>query len=70
MKKVALFLGVAFVASLALTSCKGDYTCECTNTLAGQSQTFSIEYKDVKKSDAQESCDALDLLYTGGCELK
>ena len=64
MKKV--FAVVAVVALLA--SCKKDYTCTCT--AAGV--TSSFEYKDVKKADAEDACDAQSTLFalTGGsCSL-
>lgn len=43
----------------ALSSCKKDYTCECTTT--GFTQAF--EYKGVKKKDANETCDAQEATY-------
>lgn len=37
----------------ALSSCKKDYTCECTST--GYSQSY--KYEGYKKKDAVETCD-------------
>lgn len=67
MKKVFMIaiVGGAFV----MTSCKKDYTCACT--IAGQ--TSNTVWTDIKKSDAQDACDALDVTATfvgGSCELK
>jgi hypothetical protein len=65
MKKIFALLAV--VALFA--ACKKDYTCECTVLGAKESTTF----KDVKKSEAKDSCDAANALVTlfgGSCELK
>ncbi len=68
MKKV---FAVAALSVFALTSCKGDYTCDCT--IDGNSYTF--EYTDVKKKDAEDTCDQQEATYSQGgnsvtCELK
>lgn len=75
MKKFAFFFGVAFIASIALSSCKKDYTCDCTYTAGGQTVSAKSEFVGVKKKDAEEACDAyqatLSILGTGAtCELK
>lgn len=67
MKKVLLIavVGVAF----AVTSCKKDYVCECTQG----SSTYSLTIQDAKKKDADAACDTWGVLYTlggGTCELK
>lgn len=55
MKKV-LFLSLV-LGGLALTSCKKDYTCECTFEIEGLGkQTHSFEIKDAKKKDAEDGC--------------
>ena len=55
MKKV---LGLfAVVAMLSATACKKDYTCTCTWDFGG-AQEQSYEFTDVKKDDAESSCDA------------
>ncbi len=72
MKKVSFLLGVLFVASLALTSCKKDWNCECTFADYPEFNTTTV-IPDSKKKDAQEACDALDTaakLVDGKCELK
>jgi len=60
MKKVFTFVAaVAFVASLS--SCKKDYSCDCTTKDSGDSSysmTYSTSMK-AKKKDAEEACDAL-----------
>jgi len=66
MKKVLL---VSAFAVLALASCKKDYTCECT--AAGAKATYQL--KDVKKKDAQKSCDTAGATWItagGTCTLK
>jgi hypothetical protein len=67
MKKVLL---VAVAGLFVLASCKKDYTCECTVTLLGTSQTVSTEYKDVKKKDATETCDKSDVAGMSECSIK
>lgn len=67
MKKMVLF--VALVATVGLTSCKKDYTCECSV----DGEKFSTTMKDVKKKDADKACDTWGSLYTlagGSCSLK
>jgi hypothetical protein len=57
MKKVLL---VAFVAGLAMTSCKKEWTCECTVTLytngASTSTTVSGKTDKMSKKDAKDKC--------------
>lgn len=68
-------LTIAFVglAMIALTSCKKDYTCECTSTdSSGNSSTSSTTIENAKKSDAEEACNKS--ISSGGstieCKLK
>ncbi len=75
MKRFAFVFGVAFVASLALSSCKKDYTCDCSYTAAGITVSAKTELLDAKKKDAEEACDLyetqLNFLGTGAtCTLK
>jgi len=63
MKKVLL---MAFVAGLAMTSCKKDYTCECvtsSNDPDEPSTKTTLTFKD-KKKKAESSCNSLDRTYT------
>ncbi len=53
MKKVLLIA----VACVAMTSCKKDYTCECTVTTAGISATASTTIRETK-SKATTACEA------------
>ncbi|MBU0489444.1 MAG: hypothetical protein KKA07_02510 [Bacteroidetes bacterium] len=72
MKKIAFVLGTAFIAAIALSSCKKDWTCECSLTSAGTTLTTSSTINATKK-DAQEACDALEITVNGVgyvCELK
>lgn len=57
MKKIAPIAAFALLA-VAFTSCKKDYTCTCKDS--NGTQTAKYEYPKVKKSAAQESCDALN----------
>jgi hypothetical protein len=64
MKKI--FAAVAIVALFA--SCKKDYTCDCTVGTV----TTSTPINDAKKADAEEACDALNVLNAlggGSCTL-
>lgn len=62
MKKIATFFSVVAIAAITFVSCskKGDYTCTCTINVSGQTQTVSGTYTNVKKSDAEKSCDDLE----------
>ncbi len=65
MKKVVL----ALVVVAALSSCKKDYTCVCTDG----PDTESYPLKNMKKSDAEDACAVYNALWLGsgsGCELK
>lgn len=67
MKKLMMIAIVG--GAFALTSCKKDYTCSCT--ISGQAVNY--EWKDIKKADAEEACDALSVgaAFGGGsCSLK
>lgn len=57
MKKIATFFSVVAVAATVFVSCskKGDYICTCT--IDGQSVESGV-MTDVKKSDAEKTCDA------------
>jgi hypothetical protein len=53
MKKV--FAIVAVAGLFVVTSCKGDYNCDCT--YGGFTQTYA-QYINIKKSDGETSCNA------------
>lgn len=53
MKKVFI---LAAAVLLVLASCKKDYTCVCTINGSSASTT----YEDVKKKDAEASCESLE----------
>lgn len=42
---------------LGLTSCKKDWTCSCTWTYDGSTETGSKVFPGTKKSDAKKTCD-------------
>jgi hypothetical protein len=67
MKKIAPIAALALLA-VAFTSCKKDYSCDCT--IGGQTTKNPIN--DAKKKDAKDACDALNVfaqLGGGSCEL-
>lgn len=55
MKKLALLAVVAF--AFGATSCKKEYTCECTVTVGGVSTTSSTTSGKLSKSDAETWCE-------------
>ncbi len=66
MKKIAPILAIAVIASF--TACKKDYTCKCK---AGTT-TQDIPLNNVKKKDAESSCDAANTTWKaagGSCSL-
>lgn len=75
MKKV-LFVVMATGMFLGLVGCNKDYTCECKYTDgAGAATSFSATYEGVKKSKAEEACEAADATYkiidaNASCSLK
>jgi hypothetical protein len=67
MKKVMMIAIVG--GAFALTSCKKDYSCECTSG----GSTYTLTIADAKKKDAENACDTWGVLYTlggGTCTLK
>lgn len=65
MKKMVLVAAATLGFAFLFTSCskKGDYTCECTFTAAGQTQTSVSPFLDVKKKDAKKNCQAMEDTY-------
>lgn len=57
MKKVFLLALVG--GAFAMTSCKKDYTCDCT--VSGVN--IPLEFKDAKKKDATDACDQAESTY-------
>ncbi len=61
MKKIML---VAAVAALSLSSCKKEYTCECTVTTymngTATTSTASGTTEKMKKSEAEDKCNKSD----------
>ena len=69
MKKIIGVAAFAVLGMVALSSCKKDYTCECDIMDTTTSQVF----KDVKKKDATDACDALSTaaaIVDGSCSIK
>jgi hypothetical protein len=67
MKK--LVFAAAALGLFSMTSCKKDYTCKCTSSLANQDYPFN----KAKKKDAKDACDVLNTqwsILSGKCELK
>ena len=67
MKK--LFILAVVAIGFTMTSCKKDYTCECTGAF-----TINIPIQNAKKGDAKDACSAAQTTYsTAGsttCTLK
>lgn len=67
MKKIAPIAALVVLA-LGFTSCKKDYSCDCTVN----GVTTKSPINDAKKKDAKEACDAANAIYSiggGSCEL-
>ncbi len=65
MKKTFLFAAV--LGALTFTSCKKDYTCDCTSALFKTANSgvdiTATEYSKVKKKDAEEACEGIETTY-------
>ena len=60
MKKMSLFLGIIGLF-IGVASCKKDWTCTCSDGAS----LYSWPIENVKKSDAQATCDQLTDIYAG-----
>ena len=80
MKKI-IYLFSGLFAAMFTTSCKKDYTCECTETYSGSTsaQIYEITIKDVSKKAAKANCVSTEetsgsgfytYTYSTECELK
>ncbi|MBU0489443.1 MAG: hypothetical protein KKA07_02515 [Bacteroidetes bacterium] len=70
MKKIALVLGTAFIAAIALSSCKKDYTCECSWSDAPTLKT-TVTINNTKKK-AEDLCTEMTWTFDGAtysCEI-
>lgn len=50
-------LGAIVMCLLATTSCKKDYTCNCSN---GGTYSSGTAIKDAKKKDAEDACSQIE----------
>lgn len=70
-KVLAITIVSAFILTLSLSSCKKDYTCECTFTTTAP---ITIPLDNYSKKDAQDACDAAQTTYStiagASCTLK
>lgn len=57
MKKTLIVFGFVAFAAIALSSCKKDYTCECTTTMPGLAPQTTTTVINAKKSDATTTCE-------------
>ena len=71
MKKLLLSAAAFALVASTMTSCKKDYSCDCTYTVGGVTETDKYPIKDAKKKDAEAACDTWSLLHStdGKCEL-
>lgn len=56
MKKFAPIAAIALFA-VAFTSCKKEWTCECSTTMNGTTTTASAKTAKVSKADAKAACE-------------
>jgi hypothetical protein len=73
MKKIVTIAAVALFGAFLLPSCKKEYTCSCTVTAGGVSQTIEGKTSKLSKKDAKAQCDAGDYSSPAGtseCEIK
>lgn len=64
---------IAAFTIFGLTSCKKDWTCECTTTTGGISATSSSTIYDASKSDATDACNDLNevnTIFTRNCKIR
>ena len=62
MKKLLLSVAVLGFITLASSSCKKDYTCECTVN----GDKLNIEINNAKSADAEASCSSAEATYKTG----
>ena len=73
MKKVLFLLGAIAIVAGTMTSCKKNYTCTCTVSSGGVSQTYTYDLGKIKKADAKTACDNAGnvwILVGGTCSYK
>lgn len=58
MKKSTITILIAFIACIAFTSCKKDFTCTCYDNAS--IATDKSTYNQVTKNVAEEKCDLLN----------
>jgi hypothetical protein len=64
MKKI-IFITASFGIMIILASCAKDYSCTCNfNPTIGTDTSITLQYPDVKKSEAEESCAAAEATYS------
>lgn len=69
MKKLTIIAATAFLA-VSFTSCKKDYTCECTYSNTALNSTSTVK---TTKKDAEDKCNTLNTAASpvgGTCKLK
>jgi hypothetical protein len=65
MKKITFILGGLFLMTIALSSCKKDYVCECTTN----GVTTKVTLSNTTKKLASDACDVYKIAGVT-CELK
>jgi len=73
MKKIAPVAIIALIGALSLTSCKKEYTCSCSYTVNGTTQTSEVKSGvKISKKDAKTWCNAYTSTAWSGvtCKLK
>ena len=56
MKKLSLITTIALLCATAFTSCKRDYICKCTTTIATVETTVNHDLPNQHPHDAEQAC--------------
>lgn len=68
--KISKFILIGFaLAAFSLTSCKKDFICDChIDTIDDEHIDDETKIEDSKKSDAEESCEAIEKAFLASPE--
>lgn len=67
MKNFLLLVAAFFFIGLTTTSCKKNWTCECSTVDGSDSVSFQLE--DLRKNDANTKCSEYSDVW-GACQIK
>jgi hypothetical protein len=60
MNKTTIFVLAIFASFFVISSCKKDYSCKCTGTIAGFSGDTTVYLGNMKKKEAKEQCNSYE----------